>query len=52
MGKKINETLEHIKESVCKFYLDNKLECDFHYSNAENKKIGVLLWLKQILKLK
>lgn len=40
MGKKINETLEHIKESVCKFYLDNKLECDFHYSNAENKKIG------------
>lgn len=40
MSLKTNTISEQIKESVCKFYLDNKTKCDFHYSCAESKNIS------------
>lgn len=40
MKKKANEKIDCIKESVCKFYIENKTNCDFHYYNAESKCIG------------
>ena len=40
MSLKTNAISEQIKESVCKFYLDNKTKCDFHYSCAESKNIS------------
>lgn len=40
MSLKTNAISEQIKESVCKFYLDNKSKCDFHYSCAESETIS------------
>lgn len=40
MPKNLKTSDEQIKESVCKFYLDNKDICDLNYSNARNANIG------------
>ncbi len=40
MPKVPEMNVEEVKKSVCKFYLDNRDECDSNYFNAENMNIG------------
>lgn len=40
MEKTKEMTIEETKESICKFYLDNKEECDLYYFNAEKTELG------------
>lgn len=40
MPKGFRKNEEQVKESVCRFYMENKDACDMNYNNAENANIG------------
>lgn len=40
MAHNSKDSIEQLKEEICKFYLDHKNECDSHYIYSESKNIG------------